>query len=173
MKRIILILAVLAISSTLCAQSANVIEMAPADAVKAQAAWNRLQQAQKDWNMVKQKLGEQYTMVKHRDDPGSSGVSTLIYEASGTGVSGVFFGGTKTSTVCLNGACPGPSKEELAKQEVERQAYNDAHLRYYRIGFTDGFEFSSDFKYLVPKSPVEPHQNCSPFGLSTVCGAGY
>ena len=82
MKRLAIILL---LAGSLSAQTANVIELSPADTITAKAAWQNLQDAEKKWKDEQSVIGRKYATL-----PGNP-------------------------------------------------------------GFEHGFEFSKDFKYIVPK----------------------
>lgn len=90
------------------AQSANVIELEPADGARVQKAWDALQKAQADWDAVHHDIEMKYTTR-----PGNTG---------GAGMCVV------NADYC------------------------------YKEAFDDGFEFSTDFKFIVPKNtePTRP-----------------
>jgi hypothetical protein len=92
----------LASALTVGAQTANVIELTPADQARAQKAWDALQKAQTEWNDVRDSLDDKYV---HNGQPWAS---------VGTALGG----------------------------KVLRQP---------QPGFENGFEFSSDFRFIVPK----------------------
>lgn len=105
MFKIASLAAILVLAVSLGAQTANVIELEPADTAKAQKAWDALQRAQKDWDAVVFSMNKQYIAPPIPCTWGSS-----------TGEQGP-------------AGCSYPKK-----------------------GFESGFEFSKDFKFIVPKS---------------------
>jgi hypothetical protein len=148
MKRAILFLI---LAASVGAQTANVIELEPVDAVKAQKVWDTLQKAQADYDFTLKILGEKYTLVKS-GDPDAGNASTGIDVPVGTGyTSGVVSACNTIQWQDQNKDCPMPSKEELEKRAKEQKAWDDEHFRYYRKGFEGGFEFSKDFRFIVPK----------------------
>jgi hypothetical protein len=102
MKRAIVFLI---LASGVGAQTANVIELTPADQARAQKAWDALQKAKSEWHSVQESVANKYLT-----DP--------------------------QSIVCQGAACGG---------------------RIYST-FESGFEFSKDFRFIVPKH-AEPVNN--------------
>jgi hypothetical protein len=132
------------------AQTANVIELDVVDSIRAERVWTELQKAQADWNDLQKSFGERYTLVKH-GDPDAGATSTTIGPPVAWAIGGV----TGTTTLCGSVIgqpdCPKETREQIEKRDKEQREWEDAHLRYYRKGFESGFEFSKDFKYIVPK----------------------
>lgn len=93
-RRLLIMICLLGTSSVL-AQTANVIELSPNDAARAQKAWDTLQKAQAEWKAVRSDIEKSY--VKR---------------------------------ACLVIGCTSTSVE----------------------GFESDFEFSKDFKVIVPKA---------------------
>jgi hypothetical protein len=62
MKRIILFVLVVAV--TVGAQTANVIELDPADTARAKKAWDALQKAQAEWDLTTDYIRLNYVMTK-------------------------------------------------------------------------------------------------------------
>ena len=153
MKRIIVFL-LFAVS--VGAQSADVIELDRTDATEVRAAWTKLQDAQTKWDALHERMRQKYTLVKE-GDPDKGNLSTFINP--GTGISGTITFASGCNVISITptevaGDCgKPPSKEELARQEKERKEYADAHERYFRKGFENGFEFSKDFRFIVPGVP--------------------
>jgi hypothetical protein len=86
------------------AQTANVIELKPADTAQAQKAWDALQKAQREWENVQETIGSKYVYTGP------------VWAIGGTGM-----------------------------KEIHQPV----------AGFDGGFEFSKDFKYIVPKLPEQ------------------
>lgn len=106
MKTILLTLGILA-ASTLAAQTANVIELAPGDTAKVKAAWDQYQVAKENWLSERLAIGDKYTVR-----PSNQG------------------GVNPCSIVNATERCP-------------------------KAGFEGGFDFSNDFRFIVPK-PADP-----------------
>ena len=104
--KVILVLASLFLAGTVFAQTANVIELSPADILRAHQAWDTLQTAQENWTAVRKSIGDKYTTRPNNT------------------------GGASTCTINEPSIC-------------------------YREGFMSGFEFSKDFRFIVPKA-AEP-----------------
>jgi hypothetical protein len=97
----------LASALTIGAQTANVIELTPADQARAQKAWDALQKAKNDWGVLQTEI-----QMKYAEAPQSC------------------IGGT---AIIINGGCGGTQVMTSLP------------------GFENGFEFSKDFRFIVPK----------------------
>lgn len=94
MKHILVALLLVGMAGSLGAQTANVIELEPADTDQAKQVWKKLQDAESDWRMVQYLIATKYTSRSAK-----GGKSTLP-----------------------------------------------------KGGYEHGFEFSTDFKFIVPGS---------------------
>ena len=112
------LLIALLLASSVFAQTANVIELEPADTARAQKSWDALQKAQLDWASTQQFLSNRYTTVDE-NDPNASTLTTYVWRNDDPKITG---------------------------------------KRHYRKGWEAGFEFSKDFKFIVPKVPEPPKQ---------------
>jgi hypothetical protein len=153
------------LATSVFAQTANVIELTPADQARTQKAWDALQKAQTEWDSTRKELEQKYILVRE-DDPDASNERTLInLDSVGTGMVTNTFWSNGTTSICntigYQGDCPKPSKEEIEKADKERKAYSEAHERYFRKGFENGVNFSKDFRFIVPKV-AEPKTNTWP-----------
>jgi len=124
------------------AQTAKVIQLDAKDSQQAKEKWDALQKAQADWDAEKQSIKEKYVLVK-QDDPDKGNESIWL---NGRGNITVY------TTSCASGGESCLSPEERQK----RKADEDAHYRYYRSGFENGFQLSKDFKFVVPDAPPPP-----------------
>lgn len=101
-----LALLVAMLGGTVFAQTANVIELEPTDALRAKKAWDALQKAQGEWDTVRSAVGQKY--AERPSDSVGSGHCWITL--------------------------------------------NDGQLHCWHEQFENGFEFSKDFKFIVPKS---------------------
>jgi hypothetical protein len=145
-----LAIALLLLSGTVGAQSANVLELSSYHSQRALTAWKSLQKAQADWDAVNDEIKEAYTLVKS-GDPDAGSMSTAV----NVGAVSLW---TNSTLGCFpvigeDRSCPKESAEDKAKRERESADWSDKHLRFYRRGFENGFDFSKDFRFIVPKVP--------------------
>ncbi len=153
MKNAILVLIVLVVAVSY-AQEAKVISIERKDSEIAGEAWKNLQHAQKTWDHVQEVLRDKYTVVPE----GDKDASNTVISSSLVGTNATIF--CADQILSMSGTQL-VSKEELAKchgeQEKERKARPPSMT--YRRGWENGFVFSSDFKYIVPKSPLPAPPN--------------
>jgi hypothetical protein len=133
------------VASTAFAQTANVIELAPADTARAQKAWDVLQRAQHDWDMARGELRDQYVLAKW-GDPSAGDRSETIGDDR-VAWTGSFISGCNTLQIAPSNCVPPPPPTEEERRKAK--GWDDAHLRYVRRGFENGFEFYQDFKNLA------------------------
>lgn len=137
MKRVVLVIG-LFLAVGLGAQEARVLTLNSGDACDAKAAWTNLQDAQKRWEEVQEHVRKKYLQV-HYGDPEAG--SEIVGLTSGTGT--ILFSGTANFT-------SNPTNEEvIAAAERERQ--RERLATYSRKGWEGGFQFTNDFKFIVPK----------------------
>lgn len=138
-------------------QEARVVQLSDEDARSAKLSWERLQKAKSDWEVTSAFVKAKYLQVPVTD--AEAGSRVILNSLNG--------GGGPT-TMCADQivgfAGTMPSVVELAKchhQQVAEAAKHPAMT--YRRGFENGFEFSSDFKYVVPTAKVAPRPLPSQF----------
>jgi hypothetical protein len=116
LKNKLAVLVFLLVASTVFCQTANVLELTPADQARAQKAWDAKQKADVEWDRVRADIGNRYA--------------------------------SKAPCVAsLSGVWPPSNEGQCIHQAKE--------------GFESGFEFSSDFRFIVPKV-AEPKSNTWP-----------
>lgn len=104
-------------------QEAAVVSLDTQDQAKASQLYQQMKDAEKAWSMLQSEIESRYLTVA-KSDPDASGNE---------------YPGDPVFTVSwCSGDC-GVTKEASRK------------VKYYRIGFGSGFEFSKDFRFLVPK----------------------
>lgn len=160
MKKILVALALL-VAAVLQAQEAKVISLQEKDSRIAKEAWENLQQAQQTWEHVQDLLNQKYLQVPW-DDPqrGNHEIANNVWPA----YSGLNWVSTVSDCHVLQlNPQTDERKARCSKEEAqERLAYDEARkkARYYRQGWENGFQFSYDFKYIVPKpTPVIDYPN--------------
>jgi hypothetical protein len=109
-----------------------VIEISSEDAKEAQAKWDALQKAQKDWDDLQVKIGEKYT-----SEPSSAIKSPTVMPPS----------------ICGN---------------TLTWVYPGQRLQ----GWENGFVFSPDFKFIVPKTPAVNSNGCGSSGITFIPSIG-
>jgi len=151
------------------AQEAYVVQLSPADSIHSKVAFDRLQQAKKDWQAEEERISLKYLIVDPKDPEASSDhysgqvISVLGITSARLITSGACLDSSGLAVDCRNGKpLPGPTKEEMAridKEEKDRIARYDREKRQ-RRGFDNNcsnclpkFEFSRDFKFIVPPKP--------------------
>jgi hypothetical protein len=156
MKFVLVIVIVFLGASSLPAQTARVIALTPADTTEVSDKYEALQRAQKDWDDLQLKIKEKYTIVSSDDkERGSSYSGWLIINSGAALSSGSFLIGGGDNH-CET------AEEKLARKKLEAKQEQDykeyiKNMRYLRLGWEDGFEFTKDFKFIVPKTrAVEP-----------------
>lgn len=149
MKYVIFVLALL-IGSMCIAQSARVIALSDGDAANLKAKWDALKLAEKNWADAQEEVKAKYLTVPYQDPEAG-------YEYNPPTANGVSFASTTSScwTYAENGRMVETEdckKEQAAERERQKKA------RYNRRGWEYGFEFTGDFRYIVPK--VAPVTSC-------------
>ncbi len=138
------------IAVSLGAQEARVISLESKDTTVAREAWENLQHAQATWAHLQEVLRDKYTVVPEGDKDASNTVisSGLIGNSTSCGI---FLNVNKDQTVS--------ALTDIEKCRAEQGKYHKEHPSLtYRRGWESGFEFSSDFKYIVPKPAAVPSQ---------------
>lgn len=145
----VVLLVILAISCAIAsAQEARVLTLNSGDACDAKAAWTNLQDAQKRWEEVQEHVRKKYLQV-HYGDPEAG--SEIVGLTSGTGT--LLFSGHATFTNYT------PTNEEVVAM-AERERQRERLATYGRKGWEGGFQFTNDFKFIVPKSGGNSTSNC-------------
>ena len=115
------LLALCLCASVADAQQAQVIELSPADAARAQAAWEKLKAAEKEFSALRESINKSYlTVPESEPDSGQ----------------------------CLNCLCDTWSCGTEEKDRIYR-----------RGGWDYGFDFSKDFRFIVPQGAPKT-QSC-------------
>jgi len=174
---------VMMVSVAAFGQGAHVVELSAPDATSAKIAYESLQRAQKSWEAEQKRIARKYLVVAPGDPDASDDHFTDENLNTGIVTGGTFFG-VAGGGGCLNAVtgygtpCSDqhkPTKEETAQQEIhdkQQAAIERARAEAYarearkRRGFESccentlpGFEFSHDFKFIVPAAPPEPAKN--------------
>jgi hypothetical protein len=141
MRNLIIGLLLAICSCAVFAQRAKVVQLSQDDATRVYAKWRVLQDAQKAWDEEQKKIATKYTYVRFEDkDKGTM-------EAPGN----------EWPMIIYTGSDPKEKASEAAQWDKYRKvAY------WYRSGWEYGFEFTDDFKFIVPKKAPEFKQN--PYG---------
>jgi len=173
MKTFIILLAtavVLTLAFEVHCQEAHVVALTPADASSAKITWEQLQAAQKAWDAEQKRIALKYLIVTpHDPEATSTKFDEPIFPTSATI--------TITSSDHVHTSLDTPP-DELARQEAEHRAevYRQSKLNRKRRGFDDNcstcipkFQFSHDFKYIVPPKPepVTQTPGWGPLGIFT------
>lgn len=151
MKRMIVVTLLLAVAIEVESQEAKVIALDPVDSHVANEAWDNLQQAQKTWTDVQKLMTEKYLRVGYRDKEAGG----EIYEGLTGSASFISSGNT---VIWSSGSGIPRTKAQVDKDERDYQE-RIRKAKYYRRGWEDGFQFTSDFRYIVPKAAETPKQN--------------
>jgi len=156
MKNILFVFALLIVAG-LGAQEAKVLPLKSDDSFEAKEAWYKLQDAQKEWDAVQSKVKEKYLLVPYGDKEAGNEILEPC-SISNPCLS------SSTNVFTLTGRTHQLSAvEEEAKAKREEQYRKEAEenrktAHYQRKGWENGFQFSSDFKYIVPK-PAPVYEN--------------
>lgn len=120
----------LAMGFVVSAQTAKVIALSPEDAAQVKSLYEQKAAIEKQLADLQKKIADKYTMVYH-DYPTSACLQ-----------------------ICPNGVCPNTPCTDFPKvTEEEKKA---AHVRERAFGWEGGFEFSEDYKFIVPKPYTAP-----------------
>jgi hypothetical protein len=119
-----------ALSLTIHAQTAKVIALSPEDAAQAKSLYEQKAALEKKIADFQAKIDDKYTMVYH-DYPTSACIQ-----------------------LCPNGVCPKTPCTDFPK--VSEEDKKRAHVREHEFGWVGGFEFSDDYKFIVPKPYTPP-----------------
>ena len=154
------------------AQSAKVLAVEPSDAERANVLYERMKQAERDWEDFQQATKEKYLTVPY-DSPERGNIWYESPPPEGGATTGglLYWSGSGTVSGCSIISDNPPSKDYCNKQEKERAAAWEKEKktkRWKRAGWEDfEFEWSKDFKFIVPKTPSVTISGvpCSPFYL--------
>jgi len=140
-------------------QEAKVIQLSQEDTAIAHAKWQALQDAQKTWDEEQKRLAKKYTFV-HGDDPEAG--DTQAWDMSGNGLA---YSITSTATWTTSSS-PSPAEIAAAQKAYEEHKKKDW---WFRSGWESGFDFSKDFRFIVPKAaPRVVSPNCWNFNTGSV-----
>lgn len=141
-------------------QEAKVIALDAADAASVKSKWDAFKAAEKAWADEQERIRTKYLTVPYGDpEAGYADTSSLGFS---TGTTSFILSRCDNLSLtnqpqqdsnCL--AYQGPSKEEERKEEERRRK-----ARYHRKGWDNGFQSSSDFRFIVPKA-YQPSSNCA------------
>jgi hypothetical protein len=154
MKKLIIVGLIAILGLAALAQQARVISLSPEDASDVKQAWKQLQDAQRHWDFVQKKVRYHYLTVPYGSPEATSSIITDDFYENGTGI------GYAIATSCFYniGGTDNRESESCKKERAEREE-QAKKARYLRSGWGDGFEFTDDFKYIVPKAPpLRPQQ---------------
>lgn len=158
-----LVLTLLLLSSSCWAQDAKVLALSPVDAQQAQAKYQALQRAQKEWDSFQERIKQDYLIVP-KGDPEAGNVMPSFFRLPSC---------TTSSTATINldngmtSTIPG-EKEAISECEenankVDKKNEREHPTMYQRVGWEQGFTFTKDFKFLVPAAAKELKYNYSPY----------
>jgi hypothetical protein len=138
MKRLLILL----LAAAPCwAQEAKVLQIDVADAAKARALYDKMQQAERDWEEFRAGVEKKYLTT----EDGKEASNVVVSDGSS-----ISWGIAACYLSELN-----ESKEEQERREKACDTWRKEHPApksvYYREGWQSGFEFSKDFKFIVPK----------------------
>ena len=179
MKQISLVSILLLLVVSCYAQSALVVPLSAADAAKVQRMHQEMLDAEQRWKDLQTEISNHYLVVDKTDPDASDERWYPDNGANGTsGVTGMFLKGasiglTTNGNFVYPDECDPKYKAERKKWQDEqdkRTEEREAKSRRYRKGWTKGqncyncgvldFEYSNDWKYIVPKPPeTKPANN--------------
>jgi hypothetical protein len=155
MRKIILAFALLA--SVAFGQEARVIEIKPEDSAELKQKWEALQVAQNAWDQIHVRITNSYTVVKEGDK--DAGGQVFFQNISG-GQMGAYWTTDSCHVLWVDSAHPRPQEDVKRCEDIQRKAEkNRAPMLFYRRGWERGFQFTPDFRYIVPKPEVTPQPN--------------
>lgn len=150
MKRVLLTVGLM-MAIVVSAQEARVIELSKNDTYDVQQAWLNLQSAQRQWDAVQQRVTDKYLRVPYGDkDEGREVVGGALSITSGTFTMGnvLWSSGSSVEPTPKEQAALELAAQEAAKEREDRRR----HAMYERKGWENGFTFTDDFRFIVPKS---------------------
>jgi hypothetical protein len=163
----VLILAFALLASVAFGQEARVIQIKPEDSAELKQKWDALQAAQNAWDQIHVRITNEYTTVKEGDrDAGSQ----VFLDISG-GQMATYWTVDSCHVLWMDGEHPRPAEDVKRCEKIQREAEkNRAPMLFYRQGWERGFQFTPDFKYIVPKPEARPQPNNQfwQFGTSPV-----
>ena len=158
-----LILAVFLLATAALGQEARVIQIKSEDSVELKQKWEVLQVAQKSWDEANGRIKKDYIVVKEGDKDAGRQV-LFAYDLSGSKMAVYWTSGIIDGCNMLWADSTKPRPQEDAKrcEEIQRKAEkNRASMLFYRNGWESGFEFTPDFRFIVPRKPEPPKPNSS------------
>jgi hypothetical protein len=147
MKKVIVGALIAVFGLAALAQQARVMSLSSDDASDVKKAWEQLQDAQRHWDFVQKKVRYHYLTVPYGSPEATSSVVTDDFYENGMGI------GFTVATCFYTIGGDSRESEACKKERAEREELAKK-LRYLRQGWSDGFEFTDDFKYIVPKAPA-------------------
>lgn len=144
----------LLLAMNLGAQEARVLELSRGDAYDVKQAWLNLQEAQGRWDGVQTRVKEKYLRVPYGDKEAGSEISAFNTSTVLSGSS--FFYSLGHEPTPEERANLVIVEQEAARERVDRRR----HAMYERKGWESGFQFTSDFRFIVPKSTATTPTQC-------------
>jgi len=174
-----LIVMLFALSVAGVGQSALVVQLSPQDASRAKATHQAMLDAEKKWNDMQSEISQKYLIVD-KDDPNASDqrwytaedvffsgtASTATWSTLSVDANGYLVSGRPCETEAEKKAradAQAKAEQEAKKREAEREAKS---RRWRKNWYQKSFEFSDDFKFIVPK-----HEEAKPYLPSWINGA--
>jgi hypothetical protein len=134
----------------LSAQTAKVVQLSGADAAKVRATHEALDKAQKAWDAVQQQIRDEYvSSFVWVPDEGPGGITVR-----GATAGSVLYYSENGGFMASHPAC---DAECLKRAEAERaRVAKLPKKKEYTVKYEwrGGFEFSEDFRFIVPKPPT-------------------
>ena len=148
----------------LAAQTAKVIPLSAADSAERKTLEDQRAAIELKIKSLDARIQKQYTTVLEGDKDSSG---SYFGESLTTGV----FGFSGITWGCVRTLSTDPAQEKAYQDCEQRQQSETAknppppqHM--YRIGWTNGFEYTEDFKYIVPRSTPSGNGN---YGNGNCC----
>jgi hypothetical protein len=113
-------------------QEAKVIALDSWDADQAHGAYMRLLAARKDWDDAQDRIIERYLRVGYGDP--EAGMEAY-------------------SPVITNNGITWSLSDHITQKDLDKEVNRQKKASYHRKGWENGFVFSGDFKFIVPKPP--------------------
>lgn len=139
-------------------QTAKVIQLDPADAAQAKSLYAQQQEINKKLADFTEQMRIKYTTVDDKSqDRGNvivaSPITGITWGCFQSGSSLTFNGSGQMQKSKDDDAAYAKCEKDLAAEQAKQPP-----LRYYRMGWSDGFVYSEDFRFIVP-APYTPPSN--------------
>lgn len=178
-------------ASMAVAQSVPVVALKPQDVEKVRSTRQAMLDAEKAWTDLQTEITNRYLIVD-KDDPDASNEKWYpLEQTSGSGTITWSTAGTTatilTTSQLSQDECDPKAvaeRKQWKADEDKREQEREAKSRRYRRGWTLGgsncidcgtkeFEYSSDWKYILPKSPTpSPVQPIQPWTITPSLSVG-